>query len=114
VIKIRIMYWKEIPVQIEFSTDEKRKSIKLDEKFQVAVDSVSMKDGSFGSDDYLDGWQWQLKEEVDGELTKVLIEQYLKKYDNYPKDLIRRILGLIQDKNRTELPGSIDEWIFKT
>ena len=73
-VKIRKMYWKEIPVQIEFSSSSTKKSVKLDERFQHAVDSISMKDGSYGSDDYLEGWQWVDKEEINQEFTEEQVE----------------------------------------
>ena len=109
-VKIRIMYWKEIPVQIEFSTASIKKSVKLDERFQFAVDSLSMKDGSYGSDDYLEGWQWKDKEEIDEEFTEKLINKYLDKY-KYPQDLIKKITELFESGKRDESPGIIDSWI---
>ena len=105
------MYWKEIPVQIEFSSSSSKKSVKLDERFQYAVDSISMKDGSYGSDDYLEGWQWMDKEEINDEFTQELIDRYLDKYE-FPQDLIKKISQLIDENSRSEMPGSIDEWIL--
>jgi len=110
-VKIRIMYWKEIPVQIEFSSSSSKKSVKLDERFQYAVDSISMKDGSYGSDDYLEGWQWMDKEEINDEFTQDLIDRYLDKYE-FPQDLIKKISQLIDENSRSEIPGSLDEWIL--
>ncbi|MEC7921412.1 MAG: virulence factor [Chloroflexota bacterium] len=110
-VKIRIMYWKEIPVQIEFSSSSTKKSVKLDERFQHAVDSISMKDGSYGSDDYLEGWQWVDKEEISQEFTEELINRYLDNY-KFPQDLIKKISQLIDENSRSEIPGSLDEWIL--
>tara|TARA_B100001029_G_scaffold175048_1_gene175953 strand:- start:3104 stop:3445 length:342 start_codon:yes stop_codon:yes gene_type:complete len=109
-IKIRIMYWKEIPVQIEFSDPSTKKSIKLDERFQFAVDSISMLDGSYGSDDYLDGWKWVNKEDIKEELTEEFIDGYTNKY-KYPQDLIKKITSLLELNKRDEAPGSIDSWL---
>ena len=52
------MYWKEIPVQVQTVENGDVVSVPLDDRFQQAVDSISMMEGSFGTDDYLDGWQW--------------------------------------------------------
>ncbi|MEG3581734.1 MAG: virulence factor [Chloroflexota bacterium] len=112
-VTIRVMYWKEIPVQVEFQSEKLKKVIQLDDRFQAAVDSVAMKDGSFGTDDYLDGWQWQFKEEIKSDLTEDLISKWVAKYDNYPADLIKKISMTIDNGTRSTSPGSIDHWIFR-
>ena len=104
------MYWKEIPVQIEFNASGEKKSLKLDDRFQHAVDSIAMKDGSYGSDDYLNGWEWKEVEEIDEEFTEKLIGEYLDKY-KYPQDLIKKITELLESDKRDESPGAIDSWI---
>ncbi len=111
-IKIRIMYWKEIPVQVEFTHEKIRKTSQLDEKFQIAVDSVAMKDGSYGSDDYLDSWEWVDKEVIEEELNDKFIDQYISRFI-FPKDLIKKISMSIDDGSRNPIPGSIDDWIIK-
>jgi len=105
------MYWKEIPVQVEFTHNKVRKTIQLDEKFQVAVDSIAMKDGSYGSDDYLDSWEWVDKEVIDEELNDKFIDKYVANYI-FPKDLIKKISNSIDDGSRKTSPGSIDDWII--
>ena len=54
--KVRIMYWKEIPVQVQAEDESGAVSRPLDARFQQGVDAISMLDGSAGSDDYLMGW----------------------------------------------------------
>lgn len=105
---IRVMYWKEIPVQIEFADKSTKKTIKLDDRFQAAIDSISMSDGSFGSDDYLDGWNWVVKEDSPETLNEEIITSYIKKFDNYPKNLIKEIKNMIDNGTRNEKPESID------
>ncbi len=109
-INIRILYWKEIPVQVEFTSKEIKKSAQLDEKFQIAVDSIAMKDGSYGSDDYLDSWEWVKKEEVDDILNEKFIDDYVSLY-KFPKDFIKKISNDIDMGIRLGTPGSIDDWI---
>lgn len=109
-INIRILYWKEIPVQVEFTSKEIKKSAQLDEKFQIAVDSIAMKDGSYGSDDYLDSWEWVKKEEVDDILNEKFIDDYVSLY-KFPKDFIKKISNDIDNGIRSGIPGSIDDWI---
>jgi len=110
-INIRILYWKEIPVQIEFTKDKIKKSAQLDEKFQIAVDSIAMKDGSYGSDDYLDSWEWVDKDKVDKILDEEFINKYISLY-KFPNDFIKKINKDIDNGNRSGLPGSIDDWLM--
>ena len=55
---VRVMYWKEIPVQIEATDGKTKVSKPLDDRFQQGGDAISMFDGSSGTDEYLDAWQW--------------------------------------------------------
>ena len=64
--QVRVMYWKEIPVQVQAQDGDDSVSMPLDPGFQEAVDSIAMFDGSAGSDDYLDGWDWGQYKEVGG------------------------------------------------
>ena len=65
--KMRILYWKEIPIQIQTQDESGKISILLDPCFQEAADSLAMLEGSYGTDDYLDGWQWSDEVEVLGD-----------------------------------------------
>ena len=48
--KVRLMYWKEIPVQVQAEDESGQVSKPLDARFQEGVDAISMFDGSAGSD----------------------------------------------------------------
>ena len=52
--RVRVMYWKEIPVQVQAEDEDNRVTRQLDERFQKAVDAVAMIDGSQGTDEYLE------------------------------------------------------------
>ena len=54
--KVRVMYWKEIPVQVQAANGPEQVSKPLDERFQQGADAISMFDGSAGTDDYLMAW----------------------------------------------------------
>ena len=110
-INIRMMYSKEIPVQVEFTQDKLKKTVQLDEKFQISVDSIAMKDGSYGSDDYLDSWEWVKMDPVNNELNDDFVQEYISKYV-FPKDFIKKLSSSIDDGTRKGTPGSIDDWII--
>ena len=67
------MYWKEIPIQVQGEDEQGTTSVLLEERFQQAADSISMMDGSAGSDKYLMGWEWGESIEIDG------VERYIPK-----------------------------------
>ncbi|GIS28734.1 MAG: hypothetical protein CM15mP129_09310 [Chloroflexota bacterium] len=50
-----------------------------------------MKDGSYGSDDYLDSWEWVNMDPVNEELNDDFIQKYVSKYI-FPKILLRNFL----------------------
>jgi len=108
--KIRIMYWKEIPLQVECTQGENRASSQLESRFQEAADSIAMFDGSYGSDDYLDGFQWVDRGKKNGNSEEVLKELLLKINNGMPKNFVSRIRDLIKRKKRQPLPGAIDHW----
>jgi len=78
--KYKIMYWKEIPVQIKVEDDKEVISQPLDDRFQQAVDAISMFDGSSESDDYLMGWNWGDEIEIEGN-AKNVAEKIAEKYN---------------------------------
>ena len=109
--KYRIMYWKEIPVQVKVEDDLDVISEPLDPRFQQAVDAISMFDGSMGSDDYLMGWTWGEEIKIEGN-AKDIVQKISGKYNSsMPKNLISKIKSLQKSKKRSEKPGSIDKWM---
>ena len=109
--RVRIMYWKEIPVQVQAEDGDGRVSVPLDERFQQAADTVSMFDGSAGNDEYLNGWEWGDYAETEGGAREAA-ERVAGRYNKeFPEDFADRIRGLHRSGNRDSRPGAIDGWI---
>jgi hypothetical protein len=109
--QVRIMYWKEIPVQVQARDDEGTVSRQLDERFQQGVDAISMFDGSAGSDDYLDSWEWGEFSELEG-TAEVSADALVDRLNTgFPSDFVARIRDLHRDGQRDPKPGAIDHWI---
>jgi hypothetical protein len=108
--RVRIMYWKEIPVQVQAEDDNGRVSRQLDDRFQKAADAVAMKDGSEGTDEYLDAWEFGSYEEMDGP-AKEMAEIVAVKLETMPADFVKKILKMQKDGTRNPTPGSIDHWV---
>ena len=54
--KYRILYWKDIPSVVEASDGGDSAKVQLSERFQALIDTVAMKLGLDGSDEYLEQW----------------------------------------------------------
>ena len=110
-IKIRVMYWKEIPIQIQAKDKEDTKTHQLSEKFQVSVDKVAMFDGSYGADEYLDGWSYGSEVNIDMDINNA-INFIAEKFEEFDGDLVQIIADKWKKNIRSEKPGSIN-YLFK-
>ena len=109
--RVRIMYWKEIPVQVQAQDDAGTVSGQLDPRFQQGVDAVAMFDGSSGTDDYLMAWEWGEFGEVDGSAEAAAESMAEKLNSGFPDDFVARIRDLQRDGQRDPTPGAIDHWL---
>ena len=71
-VNIRILYWKEIPLQIEVESGGNRVSKQLDNRFQEGVDAIAMFENNYGTDVYLNGFQWGERFSLAGETNNIL------------------------------------------
>ena len=108
--RTRVMYWKEIPVQVQSEDDDGRVSRQLDDRFQKAADAVAMNDGSMGTDEYLDAWAFGEYKEIEGNATESA-ETVALNLEKMPTNFILRILKMQTDGSRTPTPGAIDHWV---
>ena len=109
--KIPVMYWKEIPLQLQAQDEHGVVSTPLDQRFQDGVDAISMFDGSTEDDTYLMSWEWGEFSEVPG-TAKEASFQLAKKYnESFPTDFVSRIRDLHRQGIRNPLPGSLDHWL---
>jgi len=109
--KVRVMYWKEIPVQVKAEDESGEVSSPLDPRFQQGLDAISMFDGSSGSDEYLMGFEWGERSEVDGsaeEATSSVAQRY---NERFPRDFAARIRDLHESGSRDPRPGAVDYWL---
>ena len=109
--KVRVMYWKEIPVQIQAEDDLGQVSRPLDDRFQQGVDAISMFDGSSGGDDYLMAWEWAEHAEMEGNAEEVAARVAGRYNQGFPDDFVARIRDLHQTGQRDPRPGAVDHWI---
>ena len=108
--RVRVMYWKEIPVQVQAEDSSGRVSRQLEDRFQKAADAIAMKDGSEGTDEYLDAWGCGPYSDVDGEAANAA-EELASKLERMPRDFVQRIAKMQDDGSRIPEPGAIDHWV---
>ena len=110
--KVRVMYWKEIPVQAQAQDEGGMPvSVPLDARFQQGVDAVSMFDGSGGSDDYLMAWEWVDYGEVAGVAAVAAAAVAARFNAGFPRDFVARIRDMQRDGTRDARPGAVDHWL---
>ncbi len=108
--RFRVMYWKEIPLQVQAEDGHGQISLPLDERFQAGADAISMFDGSNGTDDYLEGFQWGAYREMDGSV-KHVAEIIANRFNlHFPKDFVSRIRDINRSGLRDSRPGVVDHW----
>ena len=108
---VRILYWKEIPIQVEADDGTTKLSRPLDARFQEAADAIAMFDGSFGSDDYLDAWEWQHYADYAGAPDEVATQVATTFNSKMPVDFVARIRDSITADRRDPTPGAINCWL---
>jgi len=108
--RVRVMYWKEIPVQVQAEDDDGRVSRQLEDRFQKAADAVAMKDGSEGTDEYLDAWSFGPYEES-AQGAAEAAEELALKLQKMPTNFVQRIITMNEDGTRNPVPGAIDHWV---
>jgi len=104
------MYWKEIPVQTQGRDGSGAVSRPLDPRFQRGVDAIAMLDGSAGTDDYLDAWEWGEFSDADGSAQAAADGLAKRIEDRFPQDFAARIRDMINDGTRDPSPGAADGW----
>ena len=109
--RVRVMYWKEIPVQVQAEDESGQLSQPLDERFQRGVDTISMFDGSGGSDEYLMAWEWGEYTEMDGDAKGVATRVAKRLNEGFPQDFVARVRELHNSGQREPRAGAADHWI---
>ena len=66
--RVQVIYWQDIPSVVR-AGDVKRQ---LPDWFQQEIDRVAMEQGLYGSDEYLEQWEWRDHAEVEGSETEAV------------------------------------------
>ena len=81
----QVMYWQEIPSQVEARADGKVHKVPLSQRFQELIDIIAVKRKLDSSDDYIAQWSKGKKEERAGsaeEVVKAVAAELEAQYDD--------------------------------
>lgn len=109
--RVRVMYWKEIPVQVQAEDESGQSSQPLDARFQEGADSIAMLDGSAGTDAYLDAWEWHDHGEVEGPASDAALQVAERFNSGFPADFVARIRDMHREGKRDPSPGAVNHWL---
>jgi hypothetical protein len=92
----QILYWQDIPSQIDARGGGASHKEPLSQRFQELIDVVAMKKNIVNSDDYINGWTKGDKQERPGsaaEVAKAVAAEYEAQYDAIRKAALAQFGG---------------------
>jgi hypothetical protein len=108
-----VLYWKEVPVQVQASDGSGQASVQLGPRFQQAVDAVAMFDGSAGSEAYLAAWEWSGYSDVPGSAREAAQAVAAQIEQRAPAELVSLIRDAHRAGTRVPAPGGLDRLVEK-
>jgi len=84
--KYQVLYWKDIPSVIEATDVNGSTKVQLSDRFQVLIDSVAMRLGLAGTDEYLDQWEHGEEQERPGssqDVAKAVAQEFEAKFAEF-------------------------------
>lgn len=100
--KYKVLVWHGIPTQVRAEDENGRSSVRLSERFQLAIDEAAMKAKLLNDDDYTDGFQWLPAQERYGsaeEAAQNVAAELEEKYSDADiQALIVKIRDMAKDK----------------
>jgi cvfA/B/C family virulence factor len=58
---LTVIYWRDIPAQVNATSGRASAKARLDERFQQAIDAAAMKAGLVDAEDYLEQWRQETR-----------------------------------------------------
>lgn len=65
--EVTIVYWRDIPAQVNVGKGRRGSKVQLPERFEQAIDRCAMKIGARDTDSYLAEWRKAVEAEVEGD-----------------------------------------------
>lgn len=85
--KVKVTYWKEIPVSVMVKESRDNKAnVQLPKIYMVTVDAVATKSGDTSADDYAAGFRYEKSEAVCSDAKELAEKIAAELVEKYPKE----------------------------
>lgn len=89
----QIIYWRDIPAQVQVFVERRRVSRVLSDRFQVAIDDAAMRAGLIGSEEYLEQWRRSDPETREGEPETIADTLIVELETAYPAERLKKLVA---------------------
>lgn len=92
--EVTIIYWRDIPAQVNVGKGRRAAKVVLPERFEQAIDRAAMKAGADKTDDYLADWRRTDPVVVEGESDQAVAEAEAARLDaEYDQERIKALIA---------------------
>ncbi|MFQ5439338.1 MAG: virulence factor, partial [Paracoccaceae bacterium] len=91
---LTIIYWRDIPAQVIVGKGRRGAKVKLDERFEKAIDRAAMKSGARDTDAYLAGWRRMKTTVCDGNANEIAAQKARSLEQAYDDARLNRLVSL--------------------
>jgi hypothetical protein len=92
-VKMILIYWRDIPAQVIVQRGHKREKIQLSSRFQEAIDRAAMRAGKGSSDAYISEWRRESSSvESDAELREIAEQESSRVESEYSDELLLQLI----------------------
>jgi hypothetical protein len=90
---VTIVYWRDIPAQVIVGKGRRGSKIQLTERFEQAIDRVSMRTGAAETDAYLAEWRKAAPYQIDGNQDDIAKSEAARLEVEYDGDRIKLLIN---------------------
>ena len=90
---VTIVYWRDIPAQVIVGKGRRGSKIQLTERFEQAIDRVSMRTGAAETDAYLAEWRKAAPYQIDGNQDDIAKSEAARLEVEYDSDRIKLLIN---------------------
>jgi len=87
-----VVYWRDIPAQVMVKAGRKTIRRQLDKRFEIAIDAAAMRDGTTGTDQYLEEWRRAAPVPVEGDLEEAADAEAARLEAEFDKSALKALI----------------------
>ncbi len=85
--RLTVIYWRDIPAQVTARAGRRKATIRLSDRFQVAIDKAATRAGKTDADEYIAEWRDE-RRLCDDDLQAAVDEEAARLEDGYPQSVL--------------------------